>query len=468
MTFALGETDVRIPATTRRFAAVTVAAGVFIATLDLSIVNVAFPAIGRSFAGTPLATLSWILNAYAIIYAALLIPAAKLAERYGMKTVFLAGTVLFTLGSGLCALSPDPACLIAARALQALGAAALSPTALGLLIALHPGDRARAMRLFTTAAGLAAACGPMVGGFLVTLDWRWIFLVNLPIGVLTFVHGAKSLATDRPAEPRPLPDLAGSALLITAISLLTLCIINADHWGWTSPAVLGSLTGAALLAALAVRRSAHHRAPILDLGLLRVRSFATANIGTLLYNAAFAAALLTSTLYLQSIWGYSALAAGLAMTPGNLMLPFMPRLSSALTRRIGNPASIVLGLLLMVAGALWWLALIGLHTDYAAAFLPGLLLNRIGIGISLAPLMAENTRDLTPEKTSIGTGIVNTNRQVGFVLGISAAIALIGTPSTMHLALTAYRSSWVFIALTALLAAAVSVAAARQRANRAG
>ena len=181
--------------------------GVVLATLDLVIVNIAFPAIGRSFGGAGLGPLSWVLNAYTIVFAALLVPAGRLADLVGRKAGFLVGVAVFTVSSGLCALADDVPQLVAARVLQAAGAALLTPASLGLLLAAFPPERrAGAVRIWGAMSGVAAAIGPVVGGVLVNLDWRWIFLVNVPVGVVALVLGVRVLPSV-PRQPERLPDL---------------------------------------------------------------------------------------------------------------------------------------------------------------------------------------------------------------------------------------------------------------------
>ncbi|MCN9244849.1 MFS transporter [Streptomyces sp. RY43-2] len=450
----------------RSLAAATISAGILVSTLDLTIVNVAFPAIGEDFRGASVADLSWILNGYAIVFAALLIPAGRFADRYGMKNVFMTGLALFTLASGLCAMSGSVGELNAARVLQAVGAAALGPTSMGLLMVTYgPEQRARAMRVWATAAGVAAASGPLVGGVLVNVDWPWIFLVNLPVGVLALIVGARVLAPGRAGggEKSTMPDLLGSILLAAAIGLLSLGIVKAPDWGWGSGKVLGSLAAAVVLTVLLLVRSARHASPVVDLALLRIRDFSISNLASALYYMSFAATVLSVSLYCQDIWKWSALATGLAMAPGNLMLPFLSVLSGKLVARIGQVLSIVLGSTVIALGAAWWAVAVGVESNYVVGMLPGVLLTRIGMGLSLAPLMGASTRDLPPASVATGSGLNNMVRQVGFVLGVSILVVLVGTPGGSDAALTAFRHGWWF---TAAASAATALTALLLRPDR--
>ncbi|MGI5337084.1 DHA2 family efflux MFS transporter permease subunit [Streptomyces sp. CA-181903] len=447
----------------RTLAAATICAGILISTLDLTIVNVAFPAIGADFTDASVADLSWILNGYAIVFAALLIPAGRFADRFGMKNVFMTGLGLFTVASGLCAVAGSVDALNAARLLQAVGAAALGPTSMGLLMVTYGAEqRAKAMRVWATASGVAAASGPLVGGVLVNVDWPWIFLVNLPIGVLAVIVGARVIAPGRhPSKERqPMPDLFGSALLAVAIGLLALGIVKAPDWGWGTGKVLGALVGSMILIAVLLFRSSRHTSPVIDLSLLRIRDFSMANVASAFYYVAFAAGVLSVSLWCQNVWGWSALATGMAMAPGNLMLPFLSILSAKLVAKLGQVLSVVFGSTVLAIGSAWWAVAVTVEPNYVWGMLPGVLLTRIGMGLSLAPLMGASTRELPATAVATGSGLNNMFRQVGFVLGVSLLIVIIGNPSDSEAALTAYRAGWWFTA-AASLAASLTILALR-------
>src|SRR3954447_24211200 len=224
---------------------IVVSAAVFMASLDLFIVNIAFPAIASDFGGTSLGSLSWILNAYAIVFAALLVPAGRTADRLGRKRSFIGGLVLFTVASALCAAAPSVELLVAARVLQALGAASLFPTSLALLLPEFPAsERRTAVSIWAAAGGVAAAAGPPVGGLLVQAGWQLVFLVNVPIGIVLLVFAIRILRETREPAGMPAPDLAGAALLTGAIATLTLGIVKAADWGWGDTRTLALLAGA--------------------------------------------------------------------------------------------------------------------------------------------------------------------------------------------------------------------------------
>src|SRR5215470_17001919 len=270
------------------------AVAVFMSFLDVTIVNIAFPDIRASFPESSLAALSWILNAYAIVFAAALVPAGRLADRFGRRRFFFLGTLLFLAASVVCGAAGSVDVLIAARTVQALGGALLVPASLSLVLPEFPLERrATATALWGATGAVAAAVGPSLGGVLVdATSWRWVFFVNLAIGLPALIPARRLLHETRDEHPGPLPDALGVVLLVAGVALLSLGIVEGKDWGWDSARVLGSLAAAALLLIAFLVRSARHPAPVVDLGLLRVRSFAVANAGVFLFALGFYALLL--------------------------------------------------------------------------------------------------------------------------------------------------------------------------------
>src|SRR6185436_1506427 len=243
---------------------------VFMSFLDVTIVNIAFPDIRASFPDTSLAGLSWILNAYNIVFAALLVPAGRLSDRLGRRRMFFVGVSTFLAASAVCGLAPSVEVLVAARVVQAAGAAILVPTSLALLLPEFPLEqRATATALWGATGGIAAATGPALGGVLVeATSWRWVFFVNLAIGLPALIPARRLLRESRDPNPGPLTDILGIVLLVAGVGLLSLGIVKGHDWGWGSAAVVGSLVASALALAAFVARSARHPAPVIELGLL--------------------------------------------------------------------------------------------------------------------------------------------------------------------------------------------------------
>jgi len=428
----------------------------FLASLDLFIVNVAFDEIGRDFGTASLGRLSWILNAYAVVYAALLVPMGRLTDRYGRKHGFIAGTALFTAGSLLCGLAPGVWWLVAARVLQAVGAAAMTPASLGLLLAtLPPERRAAGARLFAITGAIAAAFGPAVGGGLVQISWQAAFWINVPLGILLVVAALRVVPDVRHNEDAPRPDLLGGVILAVAIAALVLGIVQGNEWGWTSAGVFGSWVVAAVGAAAFGWLITHHHAPVIDPALLRIPSFAWANLAQLTFNVAFGVGLLSRILWMQEHWDYSALRTGLAVALGPAIVPVASLLVTRWLSRVAPGVLIAIGTTLFAASGVWQTLATGAQPAYVADMLGPWVVAGIGVGFALPQLMAAATSALPPHQAATGSGVVNMGRQVGLVLGTSIMVGILGTglPS-----LARFQHVWVFMALTSLVAGAAALA----------
>ena len=331
-----------------------VCAGVVLASLDLFIVNVALPDMARDL-DAPLSSLSWVLNAYAIVYAALLVVFGRLAERRDRDLGFLLGVFVFTAASAACAAATSATSLVVFRVFQAAGAALLTPTSLSLVLATAPADRRQAsVRAWTALGGLAAALGPVVGGLLVAASWRWIFLVNAPIGLAALYVGWRRLP-HVPGHPVPRPDALGAALLIAGVAGLTLALVEGGDWGWGSPATLGTLAGSIAVLVLFIARCLHHRNPLVEPALFRAGGFAGASLVMTLFSVSFGALLLSIALWLQDVWDWSALQAGLTIAPGPVMVPLFSFLvAGRLIGRFGPARVVAAGATLFAASLVWW------------------------------------------------------------------------------------------------------------------
>jgi len=421
---------------------------VFMGFLDVTIVNIALPDIEASFPDTSLAGLSWILNAYNIVFAALLVPAGRLSDRLGRRRMFFVGVSTFLAASAVCGLAPSVEVLVAARVVQAAGAAILVPTSLALLLPEFPLEqRATATALWGATGGIAAATGPALGGVLVeATSWRSVFFVNLAIGLPALIPARRLLRESRDPNPGPLTDILGIVLLVAGVGLLSLGIVKGHDWGWGSAAVVGSLVASALVLAAFVARSARHPAPVIELGLLRVRSFAVANAGVFLFALGFYAVLLANILFLTGVWGWSVLRAGIAVTPGPLMAALSAAVGGRLADRYGQRVIALPGGLLFAAGCLVFAAGTGATPHYASEFLPATLLTGTGVGLSFAAWGSAAVAELPPSRFATGSAISATSRQIGAVLGIAVLVAVIGTPSPEDV-LATFHTAWVLMAI---------------------
>ena len=427
---------------------VIVCAGVVLASLDLFIVNVALPQMARDFGvrGDGLADLSWVLNAYAIVYAALLVLFGRLADRYSRERGFLLGVIVFVAASAACGAATSVPMLVAFRVVQAAGAALLTPTSLGLVLATSaPERRHGAVRAWAAVGGLAAALGPVVGGLLVAASWRWVFLVNVPIGLIALVFGWRRLP-HIPGHPVAAPDALGAVLLTGGVGGLTLGLVNGQSWGWDSAATIAALAGAAVALALFAVHNAVARNPLVDRSLFAIRPFTGASIAMFTFSSAFGAMLLSLVVWQQDVWGWSALRTGLAIAPGPMMVPlFSFFVAGRLIARFGPGPVIAAGSTIFAAGAAWWVVAVGLTPHYGE-ILGGMLLTGIGVGLTLPTLMATGSSMLPAQSFATGSAVVNMVRQLGLAVGVAVLIAVLGSPDSPAATLAAYQRGWTAIA----------------------
>ena len=407
----------------------------FMSSLDLFVVNVAFDDIGASLGvgrpgGPTPADLSWVLNAYAVVFAALLVPFGRLADRYGRRTIFAGGLAVFVLSSVACAAAGNVWVLVAARVVQAAGGAAMTPTSLGILLAALPADRrAGGVRLWAATGAIAAAIGPSVGGLLTQLGWPWVFLINLPVGVVLLLLAVREVREVRPEQDAARPDLVGAGLFAAAVALLALGLVKSPEWGWGSAGTVASLAGAATGAALFVVQSRRHPAPLVQPELLGIRTFRWAVLAMFAFNVSFAINLLAGILWLQQVWGYSALTTGFAVAVGPLFVPVTAALSHRYLGRVQPGYLVAAGSLLCGLGSVLLLRDMGPGPSYVAAYLPGWAVAGIGVGLALPNLLAGATHDLAPQQSATGSGVVTMARQIGFVVGVSILFAVVGDRS---------------------------------------
>jgi EmrB/QacA subfamily drug resistance transporter len=440
-------------------------AGAFIAFLDTTIVNIAFPDISASFAGSGRDALSWVLDGYFVVIAALLVPAGGLADRFGHRRIFLLGVAGFTAASLLCAAAPSLPLLIAFRIVQGVAAAMIAPASLAIVLDSFPVERRSAgVGLWGAAAAAAAAVGPTLGGALVELsDWRLVFLVNLPLGAAVLLAGRRYLPRPKIADSR-LPDLPGAAMLALSLAAVTLAIVEGNDWGWGSAATLGTFAAAALLLAGVIARSRTHPRPIVEPELFAHSSFRIGNLGTLLFAAAFFSLILGNVLFLTSVWGYTILQAGLATLPGPTLSTIVAGPAGRLADRFGHRAVIVPGTLFFAAGVMV-LRSAGAEPDWLGLWLPGSALTGIGIGLAFPTLGAAAVRDVPIDRFATASAVNAAFRQIGAVLGTAILVAIVGEPLGLPEALDVSDNAYMFAVCAALAAGAVTLALGRRGAE---
>ncbi|MGD9702037.1 MAG: DHA2 family efflux MFS transporter permease subunit [Acidimicrobiia bacterium] len=398
---------------------------VFAVFLDTTILFVAFPSISADFADVSASSLSWVLNAYTIVFAALLVPAGRLADRVGRRRTFLAAVVVFTIASMLCGVAPNAALLVVARIGQAVGAAALVPASLALVLQTFPREKIPvAVAVWGAVGAVAGAAGPTLGAFVVEhLGWRWAFFINLPVGIVSVLLGRRVLPEGREANPGRLPDPAGVVLLAGGLALAAYGIVQTDVWGWGSGRFLGTLAGAAALIVVFVQRCRRVTNPLVDLSLFRSRNFRWANAATVVFATGFNAMFLGNVLFLTRVWGYSIMKAGLAISVGPLIVaataPFFGRLAG----RIGQRRLLVPGGLVWAAGGGYLLVAAGTTPDYVGIYLPGVVLTGLGVSLCLPQLSSAAVQRLPPDQFGSGSAINQAIRNLGATFGVALVVA---------------------------------------------
>ena len=431
---------------------VVTALGAFMVSLDLSIVNVAFPALERTFPHDSRAALAWVITGYSIVFGSLLVTAGRTADRLGSRRLFFSGLAVFSLGSALCGLAPSAALLIAGRFIQGAGAAAMLPASLALLLGAFPTERrSQVVALWGGVGALAVATGPSLGAGLISAGgWRLVFYVNLPIAAIAWLVGRRVLTETTTAGTHGTPDYLGVGLVSLGLASLVLAISEGPSWGWTSGRIIGLFLLAVALGAAFLRRSSRHPHPVLDLTLFSARSFSVANAATLLYAMGFFAMLLGNILFLTSVWHYSILKAGLAVTPGPLVVAAVSAPAGRLAARIGFRPVLLVGFSVFVGGLVLYALGVGLTPDYVSEWLPATLITGLGIGLTFPVLSAAAVSSLHHQRFAVGSAVNQTARQIGGAFGVAVLVVILGTPHSEAAALTTFRHLWLYAASMAL------------------
>ena len=428
--------------------------GAFLAFLDATVVNVAFPDIRASFPEADVSGLSWVLNAYNIVFASFLIVLGRLADLLGRRRVFSSGILVFTAASVWCAVAPSLDMLITARVLQALGAAMLVPASLAIIVEAFPaGKRAHAVSLWGASGAVAAALGPPVGGALVELGgWRLAFLINLPVGLVAWRLASRALVESRAPGRRRLPDLRGAMLLAGALTTLTLGLVQSHDWGWGDWRTLAALGASVVLGLGFAASSKVHKQPLLDPALLAIQPFRVGNTVTAVAGAGFYAYMLTNVLWLQYVWGYDILRAGLALVPGAVVAAVVAARLGPVAQAHGYRRIVVPGALCWAAAFLWYVMVVGDTPAFWSQWLPGQVLSGIGVGATLPLLGSASLAAVPGGRFATASAVVTASRHVGGALGIALLVVVIGTP-TPGTAEDVLRDGWLFCVATYLVTA---------------
>lgn len=400
----------------------------FMATLDLFVVNVALRDIGVGFGGNALTNVSWVLNAYAIFFGALLIPAGRLADRFGRKGFFITGLGVFTLASLACAVSPDLWTLVGFRCLQAAGAAILVPSSLGLVLtSMSPERVLKSVRLWAVSGAVAGAAGPVVGGLLTQANWRWIFVLNLPVGIITALAGLRLLPDVRHNLAAKIPDPFESVMVIIGAGALSLGLVKGPDWGWASGKTIAAWIVTVVAAGLFYLINRAAAEPVVDPKLFRSRVFSAASIGIILVSAAIGMQLLGLSLYLQQSWHWSALATGAAIAPAPVMVFTASFAGHQLNEKFRPGRVAAAGFVILGLGQALVIVTLSNAHSYPGAILPGWLLIGTGGGLTVPTIIGSATSDLAKEVSATGSAVVQMARQIGSVLGTAVLVAVLGS-----------------------------------------
>ncbi len=420
----------------RWLALIVLCLGDLMIVLDTTIVNVALPSI-RQDLGFSETSLAWVVNGYLLTFGGFLLLGGRLGDLFGQRRLFLIGIALFTAASLACGLATSQAFLVAARAVQGLGGAVVAVVALSLVVTLftEPGERAKAMGVIGFVAAGGGSIGVLLGGVLTdVLDWHWIFLVNLPVGIGVFALCLVLLPGGRDTTAAGRLDVGGSVTVTAALLLAVYAIVNGNQAGWASGRTIGLLAGAAALLALFLGIEARARTPLVPLGLFRLRNLATANVVGVLWAGAMFAWFFLSALYLQLVLGYSPLEVGLSFLPGNvIMAVFSLGLSAKLVMRFGFRAPLATGLLLSAVG-LALFARAPVDGTFVVDVLPSMILLGCGAGMAFNPLLLAALSDVRQSDAGLASGVVNTSFMMGGALGLAVLASLAASRSDNLLA----------------------------------
>jgi len=426
----------------------------YISTLDMSIVNVAFYEIGKSFPEDSKATIAWVVTAYSILFGSLLVVSGRLADRIGRKKFFLYGTSLFLVGSLLCALASTMSLLIAGRAIQGIGGAMMTPASMGLLLAAFPPEkRGQAVAWTGSIGALGVASGPTLGAFFVSsFGWRSAFWINVPICALTIVLAIK-MTRESEKQDTARPDLVAAVLFTAAVASLVYGISEAQAFGWTDTKVLVLFSATVLLGLGVAQRSVTHHNPLLPPALFKERTFTAANISTFLFGAAFSGNILNNVLFQRTIWGFSATKAGWFSVLSPITVALVSMYTGKKMASIGY-RKLLLGGPMLVALTIFGSTVL-LHPNPTPWFpwLPLMVILGVGLGGTFPALSASTVLRLPQTQFALGGAINNTFRQVGAAVGV----ALVVTVQTSTKGIDGFRNGWRVAIVFALLAAAVSL-----------
>ncbi len=421
--------------------------------IDVSIVNVAFPTIRRELGASEVG-LSWILSGYSIAVGSFLLLAGRLADQKGRRKLFQIGVAIFVAGSFLSGAAPTPGLLIAARVLQGIGGSILSPASLAMVLPDFPAERrSLVIGIWGASAALGAAIGPSIGAIILDLlTWRWVFLVNVPIGLAILIVTPRFVRESRDPDARGGYDLVGVPAGTIGVAMVLLAVVQGQEWGYGSGRTIGVVVVGLVLLAVLLRRSTTHPNPLLDLSLFRIRSFWSAAVGNTFFASAFIAVILFNTLTLQELWGWSALAAGFGVVPGPAMAALMGGPVGSIADRVGHRTLVVIGCLSAACCPAWLYFTVTMESSWVTTVLPAQMFLSVGVACSFATFASLGLRDVPNARFATASAALRTGSSMGFAAGVSIAITVF-TAGLADGPLVAFDRAWTFMACTFLAGA---------------
>jgi len=423
---------------------------VFLVALDTTMLFAAFDALRRNFEGTSAAELSWVLNAYTVVYAAMLIPSGGLADAYGRRRIFQLGLAVFVGASFACGVAPSVGWLIVARVLQALGAALLTPASMSIVLAAFPIDkRAVAVSLWGAVGGLAAAVGPSLGSWIThKAGWPWAFYINLPIGLWALWRSASSIEEAVKPTQRRRMDILGLLLLMAAVGSLTLAIVESGEGRWSNQTLIAMAVGGIFAGLIFVLWARSRDDALIDLEIFKHRTYRFVNAATLVFGIAFSMMFLGFFFFMLGVWHYSLPLAGLAVTPGPLLVMPTAIVTGRLASRLGHRRFLVGGSLLYAASTLWFYFVPSNEANYLLHWLPGLMMSGVAVGLVLPSLSAAAVSRLPAQHYAVGSAVNQATRQIGSAIGVALTVAMLARPALQR---TDFDTYYLLLATLALL-----------------
>ena len=445
-----------------------VAFGLFMIMLDNTVVNVALPSIERDL-HVSISSLEWVVTAYALTFAALLITGGKLGDLFGRRRIFILGIAIFTLSSLACGLAPTSGFLIGARAVQGVGAALMNPASLSIITATFPPrERGQAIGIWAGVSAMALAIGPLVGGLIVdNINWNWIFFINVPVGVVGIIVSQLVIKESRDTSHEQSIDVPGLVTSSAGLFALTYALIEGNGHGWTSPEILGLFAAAAALLIAFVVLERYQRLPMLDLSLFRIGSFTGSNIVAMLVSLGMFGVFFFVSLYLQNILGWSPTKAGASFLPMTILIILVAPIAGKMSDRIGS-RWLMGGGMTLVSISLLLYQRVGLHSTFWT-LLPAMLLGGIGMALTMSPMTAAAMSSVPVDKAGVGSGVLNSFRQLGGSLGIALMGAILASyvsttsvsPESAQQFVNGLHAALLVAAVITFLAAVVAVVLVR-------